>query len=71
MAIIKLKPKQTFSCSFCKEIGCKTPARWRMYMSVKFSCDKHKNELVKYEEDYFKTQSDDYSEADYQTWLKM
>jgi hypothetical protein len=65
MNIRKIRKKERENgmkyCSFCKPV--RVHAVWRD-SSLKFACDKHKDEL--YEET-----SEHFTEADYQTWMNL
>jgi hypothetical protein len=66
MAVRKIKRKERENgmryCTFCKP--ARVDAIWRDF-HLKFACEAHKDKLDNRQE------STDYSEADYQTWLRV
>lgn len=68
----KIKPHINTYCTYCKELGViQVKALWRVsYDDSKRACDEHKQNLVEYEEKRRKLDGD-YSEGDYQSWLRV
>lgn len=66
MTTKKIKTGITAYCPYCKNEGKeKVPAVWRgTYLSDR-ACDAHKDKLPK------ELRDDHYSEADYQTWMRL
>lgn len=68
----KIAPHINTYCTFCKLCGHdKVKAIWRISYDNQYrACDSHKPDLQRIEED--RRQFDDqYSEADYQTWMRL
>lgn len=59
-------------CTFCRAAGVeKVKASWRIsYDFDNRACDAHKSELAAIEQDR-KALDGHYSEADYQTWMRL
>lgn len=70
MKIKKIKPEHITNCIYCKEHGIKTQAIWHLTVRNKQACDAHKDVLEDIIEEC-KAYERHYTEADYQTWLRL
>jgi hypothetical protein len=71
MNIKKIKLHVTEYCSFCKAEGTpKVPALWLLTLSNKRACATHRPKLADLAAER-RAADRDYTEADYQTWLKL
>lgn len=68
----KIAPHVNTYCTFCKAEGIeKVKASWRIsYDNSSRACEHHKMDL-KLVEDRRRLLDDHYSEADYQTWMRL
>ena len=68
MSVKKIKPHVNSYCTFCKKsVQMKTRAVWRISYRDTVACESHKGELVLLD----RQDDENYSEADYQTWLRL
>ena len=65
--IRRLKKNQAHGCDYCRKAGIKRPAKWRGFGFSAVACDEHKQRLIEVEPDA----EEHYTEADYQTWLRL
>lgn len=70
MNILKIKHGGFINCRFCKAQGLRSKSTWHLTQLNIQSCDRHKPELQKLIANE-RPVSNDYSEADYQTWLRL
>lgn len=71
MKIKKVKYGHIANCSYCKKEGNLVPVVWHLTGANKQSCESHKYYLEHLQEQHKQVNSRDYTEADYQTWLRL
>lgn len=72
MKIKKIAAHVVTHCTFCKAEGVrKVQAVWRITGNNATACDAHKPKLEELRIMLDARESTDYSEADYQTWLRQ
>ena len=70
MKIRKIKPEHFTNCGYCRAHGIKTPAVWHLTVRNKQACDAHKDELEEIIKEC-RAYEERYTEADYQTWMRL
>lgn len=72
MKIKKIKEGHITNCQYCKKVGNKTQAVWYITLAGKQACEAHKHFLTTFLDERKAFDRDvGYSEADYQTWLRL
>jgi hypothetical protein len=71
MKIRPIKPGHITNCPWCKAAGHKVQAVWHLTGLNKQACDAHKSQLMGLKCSHDHKYSTHYTEADYQTWLKL
>jgi hypothetical protein len=71
MNLKRIKPGHITNCTFCKQVGQKAQAVWRVTHNTTTACEQHKPDLERFMAQWNKAQNRDYSEADHQTWLRL
>lgn len=61
----KIKAHVNRHCTYCKEVGARVKAIWRVSWRNEVACEEHKGKLP------VNKFQDHYSEADYQTWMRL
>lgn len=73
MKLKKIKPGHIANCPYCKAQGNKVQATWHLTFENKQACDVHKFLLEHIRDRANKEDGGyaDYSEGDYQSWLRV
>lgn len=69
MKIRPIRPEHITNCIYCKNEGDKVQAKYHLTGANKQSCEFHKFRLEALRDD--EKPQERYSEADYQTWMRL